>query len=156
MFACLLQLTRPCTHKLGWRAVCSMSAFSPKATIQQTYPTGPAARAGRRGSPLRSSTSAHPRGHCRTAGWRQAANKGCVSWNPILRLADEGSGGKRRHQKQYHDSKLVRFADFDWQTMAETEIWEKRASSSGNCPSSPWLLVRSDRVTQNPSISSQE
>src|SRR6516165_7013964 len=35
MFACLLRLTRPCTHKLGWRAACSMSAF-PKATIQQT------------------------------------------------------------------------------------------------------------------------
>src|SRR5258705_3204722 len=51
-------------------------------------------------------------------------------------------GGKRRHQKQYHDSKLVRFVDFDWQTMAETEIWEKRASSSGNCPRSPWLLVK--------------
>src|SRR5207244_3929413 len=44
------------------------------------------------GSPWRSSPSAHPRGRCRTAGWRQAANRGFVSWSPILRLADAGSG----------------------------------------------------------------
>src|ERR1700716_24791 len=37
------------------------------------------ARAGRRGSAWRSSASAHRRGRCRTAAWRQAANRGCVS-----------------------------------------------------------------------------
>ena len=47
--------------------------------------------------------SAHPRGRCRTAGWRQAANGGCVSWNPYpsaggcgIRLVPVSGGAIRR------------------------------------------------------------
>src|SRR5258705_87941 len=65
-------------------------------------------------------------------------------------------GGKRRHQKQYHDSKLVRFADFDWQTMAERRSGKSVQARPEIARARPGYASRSDRVTQNPSIASQE
>ena len=65
-----------------------------------------AARAGRQGSPWRSSPSGLPRGRCPAAGWRQVANRGCVSWSQIFRLmnADQAPAWERRS----HSSKPMR------------------------------------------------
>jgi hypothetical protein len=55
------------------------------------------------GPPWRSSPSAYPRGRCRTAGWRQAANRGYVSRSAIpsaggcrIKLLSVSGGAIRR------------------------------------------------------------
>src|ERR1700674_2521112 len=89
MFACLLQLTRACTHKLGWRAACSMSAF-PQSDHTADIPD---------------------RSEFGSSCWYEG-HLGVLRLRRIREDAAERQGGdKQRKEDAFHGAPILRLAD---------------------------------------------